>query len=154
MDEFLDAQGAQLSPTFSDHELPLGQSPTTPISDQGQVTNPNNQQMVLCQPVTPQSATPSYRMGPTRAEIVEAHDNELVRRYLAWQTRDHTRPPTETTRSIIVRGALAQARGNGNNQQALSQAGYNVWGMRQQIGSNSSGGDVVPNPSPQPNNLS
>ena len=43
VDIFLDAQGAQLSPTFSDHDLPLGQNPITPPHNIGQVMDPSIQ---------------------------------------------------------------------------------------------------------------
>ena len=49
VDEFLDAQGAQLSSTFSDHEIPFGLSPLIPPHDGGQVLDPSSQQLIPCQ---------------------------------------------------------------------------------------------------------
>ena len=43
VEEFLDAQGAQLAPTFSDHDLPLNHGMITPFHDPSQILDPSNQ---------------------------------------------------------------------------------------------------------------
>ena len=107
----------------------------------------NNHHTYVVNWILPKSTTPPHQISTTRAKIVEAWDNKLVRRFIEWQTRDRTCPPSKIVQSIIVQGTLVHTRGNSNNQYGLNQAGY-VQRMEnaQIVATSTSNGDSVSNP--------
>lgn len=187
VEDFHDAQGSYLSPTYS--ELDRSFTLNQPSSDITLNTNtpqsgtlvaevqpslalpgPNSQHhLIPSTPVShgnsdmdqlhsrpqessnPTSATPPLRREMTRAEQIEARDNEHVRRVLELKTQERIRPPPQQ-RENSVQGAFAEARQkSASPPSSLTHPTHNIWGIRLTQGRHTtSGGDAASN-NPSPN---